>query len=328
MCAGAVQSPQLLMLSGIGPREHLQALGIEVVRALEGVGEGLQDHPAVLVTYECTKPISLTNEIRLLGTGLPNPLALLNWFVRGKGALTTVACEQGGFFRTAEDLPQPDLQVRFVPEVAMNPDGMNTLEKVGQGARTKPGFTFQLLACRPASKGRVRLRDRQPTSKPAVEGVYLSSADGSDLRTLREGIKLGRALCSAKAFDAFRGEEIFPGRGVSSDAEIEQYIRATIHSANALTGTCRIGAKGDPLAVLDPELRVRGVKALRVVDASAMPQLVGGQTAAPTIMLAEKASDLLLLKRAHLEQRSGPDRERATATPGLSAAQAAPQLRP
>jgi choline dehydrogenase-like flavoprotein len=180
---------------------------------------------------------------------------------------------------------------------------MSALEKVAQGGRTKSGFTFQVLACRPESKGRVRLRDSSPFSKPVLEGLYLSGTDGADLLTLREGIKLGRKLSRTSAFDDLRGEELFPGAAVSSDEEIDQYIRSSIHSANALTGSCRMGHESDALAVLDPELRVRGVQSLRVVDASAMPRIIGGQTAAPTIMLAEKAADMILAERARTRAR-------------------------
>lgn len=298
MAAGAVQSPQLLMLSGIGPRSHLEEMGIKVRKELNGVGQGLQDHPAVLVSYESKKKCSLTDHIRLWGTPLPNPVTLLDWFVRGKGALTTVACEQGGFFRTRPDKAEADLQMRFVPERSMSPDGMNSLVKMGSGNVAKAGFTFQLLACRPQARGRVRLRDADPFSKPLVENLYLSHGT-SDLATLREGIKFGRSVCQAGAFDGVRGKEIFPGEAVQSDADIERYVRDTLHSANALTGSCRMGAANDPLAVLDPQLRVRGVRGLRVVDASAIPKITGGQTVAPTIMIAEKAADHILQARQH-----------------------------
>jgi len=296
LAAGAVQSPQILMLSGIGPRGHLEDHGIKVRKEVDGVGQGLQDHPAVLVSYESKRACSLTDHIRLWGTSLPNPLTLLNWFVRGKGALATVACEQGGFFRTAADKRQPDLQLRFVPERSMSPDGMNSLQKMGGGSVAKSGFTFQLLACRPQARGRVRLRDANPLSKPLVEGLYLSQGT-ADLATLREGIKLGRRVCQTKAFAAVRGAELYPGADVVSNEAIEQYVRTTIHSANALTGSCRMGAAADPLAVLDPQLRVRGVRALRVIDASAIPQIPGGQTCAPTVMIAEKAADAILNAR-------------------------------
>lgn len=150
---------------------------------------------------------------------------------------------------------------------------MNTLERVADGASSGSGFTFQLLACRPNSRGSVRLRDADPASKPAIEGLYFSGPDGADLATLREGVKLARKICKARAFDECRGEEVFPGTAVRSDEDIEQYVRSSVHSANALTGTCRMGRADDPLAVLDSELRVRGIEALRVVDASAMPQV-------------------------------------------------------
>lgn len=293
LAAGAVQSPQILMLSGIGPRAHLEDHGIKVRKEVDGVGQGLQDHPAVLVSFESKLVCSLTDHIRLWGTALPNPLTLLNWFVRGKGALTTVACEQGGFFRTTPDKPQPDLQMRFLPERSMSPDGMNSLQKMGGGDVAKSGFTFQCLACRPQARGRVRLRDANPLSKPLVEGLYLSQGN-SDVATMREGIKLARRVSQTKAFEGVRGEELYPGADVVSDEAIESYVRNTIHSANALVGSCRMGAAADPLAVLDPQLRVRGVRALRVVDASAMPRIPGGQTCAPTIMIAEKAADDIL----------------------------------
>ena len=139
----------------------------------------------------------------------------------------------------------------------------------------------------------MRLRDANPLSKPLVEGLYLSQGN-SDVATMREGIKLARRVSQTKAFEGVRGEELYPGADVVSDEAIESYVRNTIHSANALVGSCRMGAAADPLAVLDPQLRVRGVRALRVVDASAMPRIPGGQTCAPTIMIAEKAADDIL----------------------------------
>ena len=155
---------------------------------------------------------------------------------------------------------------------------------------------------------RVRLRDADPLSKPRLEELYLTQG-GADLATLCEGVKLSRGLCSAKAFDDVRGEEIFPGPGVTSDEDIATYVRSTIHSANALTGSCRMGHASDPLAVLDPQLRVRGVRGLRVVDASAIPKITGGQTAAPTMMIAEKAADEILkngLRQAAPAPRPAP----------------------
>ena len=172
------------------------------------MGEGLQDHPAVLVSYGSKKACSLTDDIRWLGTSLPNPITLLRWLLWKRGALSSVACEFGGFFRTARASAQPDLQVRFVAARAISADGISTLEKFGSGMKTLPGFTTQIIAIRPQSSGRVRLRSADPMAKPVLEGVHLS--DEADVTTLREGIKLGRKLCTAPAFDAYRTEEVYP----------------------------------------------------------------------------------------------------------------------
>jgi len=300
LSAGAVQSPQLLMLSGIGPRHHLEEIGIPVRKAVEGVGEGLADHPAVLVSCGSKKKVSVTDEIRLFGTSLPNPVTLLRWLLFKRGALTSVACEFGGFFRTSADQSQPDVQVRFIAARAESADGISTLQKMGEGAKMGSGYTTQIVACRPRSVGRVRLRNADALCKPLLERVHLSAEE--DVVTLREGIKLGRKLCSSDSFSNYRTEEIYPGADVTSDEAIDDYIRSSVHSANALTGSCRMGRESDSLAVLDSELRVRGVGSLRVVDASAMPHIVGGQTCAPTIMMAEKAADMVLAQRAALRR--------------------------
>jgi len=302
LSAGAVQSPQLLMLSGIGPRGHLEEVGIQVRKELEGIGRGLQDHPAVVVSRGCKKKVSVTDEIRLLGTSKTNPIALLRWLLWRRGPLTSVACEFGGFFRTSDEHEQVNLQVRFVAARAMSPDGITTLQQLGSGAKFSSGYTTQIIACRPRSAGTVRLKSADPQSHPKLEGLHLS--DEADIVTLREGIKLGRKLLGAKSFDRYRDDEVYPGAAVQSDEEIDAYIRKTVHSANALVGSCRMGHADDPLAVLDPEMRVRGVGSLRVVDASAMPHIIGGQTCAPTIMMAEKAADMVLRQRAEIKAYS------------------------
>jgi choline dehydrogenase-like flavoprotein len=301
LCAGAVQSPQILMLSGIGPKGHLESVGVESRLDLPGVGEGLQDHPAVLVSYGSKKAVSVTDDIRWFGTSLPNPVTLLRWLLWKKGALTSVACEFGGFFRTAKTQSQPDLQVRFIAARAMSADGISTLEKFGAGQKTAAGYTTQIIAIRPKSAGRVRLRSSNVMDKPLLDDIHLSDADSADVATLREGIKLGRKLCTAPEFDQYRTEEVYPSASVQSDAEIDAYVRGSVHSANALTGSCRMGGDHDSGAVLDAELRVRGVGSLRVIDASAMPHIIGGQTCAPTIMMAEKGADLVLRQRAALK---------------------------
>ena len=192
--------------------------------------------------------------------------------------------------------------MRFIAARAMSADGISTLEKMGAGEKMASGYTTQIIAIRPNSAGRVRLRSADPMDKPVVENLHLSSE--GDVATLREGIKLGRKLCTAPAFDGYRTEEVYPSQAVQSDDEIDSYIRSTVHSANALTGSCRMGQDADPNAVLDPEMRVRGIGSLRVIDASAMPHIIGGQTCAPTIMMAEKGADMVLRQRAALRSYS------------------------
>ena len=295
LCAGALQTPQVLMLSGIGPCEHLEAHGISVRKNLPGVGVGLQDHPAVVVSYEATKNVAITDRALIGGfSKFINPISLARWFFRGDGPLTSCACDHGGFFRSSPDEVQPDIQLRFVPARATAASGMNTLVEMGGNKKFKAGYSAQVVACRPKSSGRVRLQSADPLQKPSVENLYLSEPTGADIKALREGIKLGRRVCSSSAFDSVRGEEVYPGVDVRTDEQIDEYIRNTLHSANALTSSCRIGSENDEMAVLDPQLRVRGVRGLRVVDASAIPRIIGGQTAAPTVMVAEKAADMIL----------------------------------
>eukprot|EP00965_Chrysotila_dentata_P044510 1479818-Pleurochrysis_carterae.AAC.2 len=174
---------------------------------------------------------------------------------------------------------------------------MSALLKYSSAASPKSGFTTQLIACRPQSAGRVRLSSAAADAKPLIEDLYLSAANDADIKTLREGIKLGRKMINARAFDEYRGEEVYPGSAVRTDEQIDEYIRGSVHSANALTSSCRMGASSDPMAVLDSQLRVRGVGGLRVADSSAMPHIIGGQTCAPTLMLAEKAAHMMLQQR-------------------------------
>ena len=190
-------------------------------------------------------------------------------------------------------------QVRFVAARATSPDGITTLQQLGAGQKFASGYTTQIIACRPRSSGTVRLKDTDPKSAPKVEGLHLS--DPADVVTLREGIKLGRTLLAAKSFDRYRDGEVYPTAEVQSDEQIDAYVRNTVHSANALTGSCRMGSVEDPRAVLDPEMRVHGVGSLRVVDASAMPHIIGGQTCGPTIMMAEKGADMVLHQRAAIQ---------------------------
>ena len=280
VCAGAVQSPQILQLSGIGDPEELGKHGIPVVHALKGVGANLQDHLDVTLSWECPKPITIYSQRKGL---LKTALVGLNWLLFRKGVGATQALESGAFLKSRPDLDRPDLQVHCVLAVMQN-HGKTQVEK--------DGFTFHVCQLRPESRGRVGLKSADPFDDPAIFANYLSAEE--DRRALREGAKMMRQVASQAALDEFRSEELFPGTSVQTDEELDAWILANSETIYHPVGTCRMGTLGDPMAVVDAELRVQGLKNLRVIDASVMPNLVGGNTNAPTIMIAEKASDLIL----------------------------------
>jgi choline dehydrogenase-like flavoprotein len=300
LAGGALLSPQLLMLSGIGPEEHLTKHGIKVVSPLGGVGENLQDHPAANVAFECPntrKGISPSSGFKFVfGKKIPHPAWILRWFFFKSGVLTSPGCDHGGFFHTSAapkaDSVSPDLQLRFVPVRAVTADGMNSFAKFRDVRHLPDGFSFQSIAVRPQSRGHVRLGSCNAFDKPIIDGGYLS--DKRDVETIREGIRLSRRLAQQPAFKEFIGPEIFPGHEVQSDEQLDTYIASTIHTANALVGTCRMGRSDDPLAVCDSQMKVIGIKGLRVCDASVMPKLPGGQSGAATVMIAERASTMIL----------------------------------
>jgi choline dehydrogenase-like flavoprotein len=275
LCGGAINSPQLLMLSGIGPADHLRGHGIGVALDLPGVGANLQDHLDVCTLQRCTRPVTYD---RL------NDLAVAwKYFTRREGPGTSNVAEAGGFVRTALATDaRCDMQFHFVPALLDD-----------HGRHRLPGYGYTLHACmlRPRSRGTIRLKSADPGDKPAIRANYLSDTEGYDLRMLLEGVKLSRAIFAAGPFDAYRGEEIFPGDGVRSEAETVAFIRRKAETVYHPVGTCRMGADAD--CVVDSELRVRGVAGLRVVDASVMPCLPGGNTNAPTIMIAERAADFI-----------------------------------
>jgi choline dehydrogenase len=281
LSAGAVQSPQILQLSGVGDPEELGKHGIPVVHALKGVGANLQDHLDVSLSWECPQPITIYSKrkgIKMLFVGL-------NYLLFKQGVGRTQALESGAFLKSRPDLDRPDLQVHCVLAVMQNH---------GKTQVPKDGFTFHVCQLRPESRGRVGLRSADPFDDPAIFANYLAAEE--DRRALREGLKMMRQVAEQPALDAFRTEELFPGKSVQTDAEIDAWIRANAETIYHPVGTCRMGAAGDPMAVVDAELKVQGLKGLRVIDASVMPSLVGGNTNAPTIMIAEKAADLILGK--------------------------------
>ena len=275
LCGGAINSPQLLMLSGIGPADHLRSHGLRVALDLPGVGANLQDHLDICTLQRCTQPITYdkTNDVAIA----------LEFLLRRQGIGTSNVAEVGGFVRTrhAED-GRCDMQFHFVPA-----------QLDDHGRQRLPGFGYTLHACalRPKSRGRIALRSADPGEKPAIHANYLSDAEGYDLKMLIEGVRLSRGIFAQDAFGPYRGEEILPGVGVREDRDIEAFVRRKAETIYHPVGTCRMGS--DAGAVVDAELRVRGIAGLRVVDASVMPCLPGGNTNAPTVMIAEKAADFI-----------------------------------
>ncbi len=284
LSGGAINSPQLLMLSGIGPEKELKNHGIAVQHPLPGVGQNLQDHLDVLVVHRCTKPVSL-------GVSFGNALAqikhLFNYIFYRKGPLTTNGAEGGGFVKSDPSQPIPDLQFHFAA-VHLDDHARN----LSRAAFTMLGHGYSLHVCdlRPKSRGYIGLKSADPLSDALIEPNYLSHPD--DLKTLVKGVKLTRKVLAANAFDPYRGAEMFPGSQAQTDADLESFIRNKAGTIYHPVGTCKMGH--DPMAVVDDTLKVHGMQGLRVVDASIMPTLVGGNTNAPTVMIAEKASDMIL----------------------------------
>jgi choline dehydrogenase-like flavoprotein len=288
VAGGAIASPQLLMCSGIGPARHLRQLAIPVVHDNPYVGDNLQDHPAAVVSFNTpAKGVSVTSQLRVFG--ITNPLPVLQWLIFKTGIMTSVGCDHGAFVKTSPSAEQPDLQIRFIAARALGPDGMTTYSKFRTTRSVEDGYTFQSVAVRAKSKGRIRLASSNSHVKPVIDGGYLSNPD--DLATLRAGIKLGRLLGNRPEWAEFLGEEVYPGPSVQTDDEIDEYIKNTLHTANALTGTCKMGTGED--AVVDPELRVIGVNGVRVADSSVIPSIPGGQTGTPTVMIADRAATFM-----------------------------------
>jgi choline dehydrogenase len=273
VCAGAVHSPHILMMSGIGPADDLRAAGVAVVHDSPDVGQNLQDHLDVLL-QECTQPItahSLNRGLRQYGTAL-------NYMFQKKGLGRENFLESGGFARSREGLDRPDLQFHFVNAL---------VQDHGKTAAGRDGFSLHVCQLRPESRGSVKLASADPFAAPRIDPNYLATEE--DRRSLREGFKMARAIFAAAPMDPFRGSEFKPGSAVQSDADIDAYIRATAETIYHPVGTCRMGT--DSRAVVNGNCQVNGVTGLRVIDASVMPTLIGGNTNAPTIMIAEKISD-------------------------------------
>jgi choline dehydrogenase len=272
LAGGTINSPQILILSGIGPADELRHLEIRVVRDLPGVGQNLQDHPMVSVGYLCTQQISLDGAETLAN--------LLRYFIFKSGPLTSNVAEAGLFLRTRVGLQTPDLQLLFGPAY---------YRAHGLIRRKEHCFGFGPTLIAPESRGSISLRTTNPLDAPAIRANYLST--DADLRTMIEGVRLARRLAHAKAFDPSRGDELHPGVAAKTDDDIVDFLRNELETLYHPVGTCKMG--NDSLAVVDAKLRVHGIERLRVVDASIMPRVPAGNTNAPVIMIAEKAADMI-----------------------------------
>jgi choline dehydrogenase len=277
LSAGAIASPQLLMLSGIGGGDHLKAHGIATTLDLKGVGRNLQDHLAGAVRIGCSVPVSLYNYM----SPIKGSMALGRYVLFRTGPLATAGMEAVAFLRSRDGLPEPDIKFHFALALYQN----NGREFV-----RRHGCFAHINVVRPESRGRISLASADPLALPVLDPNFL--AEQSDRVGLRAGIRIAREVFRQKAFDPYRDEEIAPGPELKTDAEIDAYIRARAEADYHSVGTCRMGS--DAGSVVDSRLRVHGIAGLRVADASVMPTLVGGNTNMPTIMIAEKASDLIL----------------------------------
>ncbi|MBT6087438.1 MAG: choline dehydrogenase [Rhodospirillaceae bacterium] len=286
--SGPINGPQLLMLSGVGDGQDLGAHGIDVVHHLKGVGRNLQDHLELYIQYRCLQPVSLYSAMRplaKLGIGL-------KWLLAKRGLGATNHFESGGFIRSRAGVPYPDIQYHFLP-LAIAYDGSALVDGHGFQAHVGP--------MRSKSRGRVLLRGPDPHQAPSVRFNYMSHDD--DWREMRASVRLTREILAQPAMAAYRGDEIAPGNPVTSDAEIDAFVRETVQSAYHPSGTCRMG--DDEGAVVDVQGCVHGMAGLRVIDSSIMPQITTGNLNAPTIMIAEKLADAVL-GRAPLAPSSAP----------------------
>jgi choline dehydrogenase len=278
LCAGGIQSPQLLQLSGVGPAGLLRQQGIEVVHALEGVGRNLQDHLQARFIWECTRPVTVNDDMR----GLHRKLWMGLRYLLGRGGpMSWPAGVAGGFARTGPGLDRPDVQFHFFPF---------STDRVNPSLHDFPGFTVSVCQLRPESRGTVGIRSRDPAVPPVIRLGLLQTP--RDEATMLAGMRMLRTMARVPAFAGWIRAEREPGPDCESDGEMLAFLREKGVTVYHPSGTCAMGS--GPLAVVDAELRVHGIAGLRVVDASVMPVLVSGNTNAPVIMIAEKAADLIL----------------------------------
>jgi choline dehydrogenase len=279
VAASSLNSPKLLMLSGIGPAAHLKEHGIEVVADRPGVGQNLQDHLELYIQQAATKPVSLFAYWNLRGKAKIG----LEWLLWKTGLGSSNQFESAGFIRSDIGIKYPDIQFHFLP-IAVSYDG-----KVAPDGH---GFQAHVGPMRSKSRGQVTLRSADPADHPKIEFNYMS--DPQDWIDFRKCIRLTREIFAQAAFDPFRGREIQPGEAAQSDEALDDFIREHAESAYHPCGTCKMGDADDPMAVVDPETRVIGVAGLRVADSSIFPRVPNGNTNGPSLMVGEKAADHIL----------------------------------
>ena len=277
LSGGAINSPQLLQLSGVGHPEDIRPHGIDVIHALPGVGRNLRDHLSISLKQRITQPYSALADLKPLSMAS----AFAKYMLFKKGPAATNGLETWTHVKTRGDIAFPDAQVYCLPLMFSNH---------GRDMIREEGFMASITGSRPNSTGTVKLSSADPKAAPAIDPNYL--ADPDDLRVLRDGIRIARDIVSQQAFAPFRGEELAPGKGVISDSDLNQYIRDNALSIYHPVGTCKMGS--DDSAVVDAELRVHGLQGLRVIDASAMPDITSGNTNFPVMMLAEKGAAMII----------------------------------
>ena len=281
LSCGAINSPQLLQLSGVGNADELKAFDIPVIQHLPGVGENLQDHLEIAVQQRCTQPVTLYNATwkfphNMMKIGL-------QWFLTKTGEGATNHIHTGGFLRSRAGVEHPDIQIHFNPGAYIDH---------GRVAPTCHAYQMHLNPLRSKSKGYVKLKSKDPKAHPKIVANYLT-AEG-DMTEMIDSIKLAREIFAQKAFDPFRGPELRPGKEVQTRSQMEEFVRNLADTEYHPSCTCKMGQPSDPMTVVDPQLKVIGIEGLRVVDASVMPSIVSGNLNGPTVMLAEKAADIIL----------------------------------
>ena len=286
LSAGTVNSPQILMLSGIGPPEELGRHGIEVVHDLPGVGRNLQDHVDCVLSYECRQPITLYRDLRadrMVGS-------IVRGMLFGEGIATTFPYEAGAFLKTRPELAAPDVQLHFMPalEKTANLHYPNPFRR-GRPAEADHGLTVRVGPLVPESRGAITLRSANPAEPPRIQPDYLEQ--DADRRTMVAGVRIVRDVMGRPALAGYCGRELAPGGEVRTDEEVTAWLRASAMTTFHPVGTCKMGI--DPMAVVDARLKVHGIEGLRVADASVMPVIPSGNTNAPAIMIGERAAEFV-----------------------------------